>query len=478
MSVRIRKVYGKTPKEARQNAQKEFGDNISIIRMRPVSPNRLQPDKGTTYELTIAIENEAPTTLPLTQPNRRHANINALQQAIERVNTMLTASAYNRHSAPQQTPEDAPEAPYSRVAPFQAEALGKTVGAEATEAAFVNSELQTGKDSSSSRKDTPTPAPLPRGDYELPVTRPQSPDSRHLLSYIGSELSEIRDVLHILLSNARATQAADLPDEILGIHRKFLKNDMEAGLAHDLAAAMQPCFQDERGRSIHEQLTMLLTKIVRTSGGVQFSDGPAVVALVGPTGVGKTTTLAKLAAQYQLRKKKTVLITIDDYRIGAIEQLQTYASILNVSMEAAHEPEELEEQIARHASADLILIDTPGRSQLDAPRIRSIEAFLNAARPTETHLLINMTTRNQDINSVIDRFGTLGVDRLIFTKLDESTGYGPILNVSVRTKKPISYLTTGQDVAKDIEVATHSRIATFLLRGFQKQGVEGIGSRE
>jgi flagellar biosynthesis protein FlhF len=143
-------------------------------------------------------------------------------------------------------------------------------------------------------------------------------------------------------------------------------------------------------------------------------------------------------------------------------------------MEIAHEPEELEEQIAKHASSDLILVDTPGRSQLDVPRVRLIESFLNAAHPTETHLLLNMTTRHEDMNSVVNRFGTLGIDQFIFTKLDESTCYGPILNISMRAKKPISYLTTGQDVAEDIEVATHSRIATFLLRGFRKSKSKSI----
>ena len=441
MAVRIRKIYGKTPKEARQNAQKEFGDNISIIRLRPVATNKLQPERGTTYELTIAIENEAPTTLPLTQSNQRESPIDTLKQAIGRVNTTLAAGAYSKQVKQQTAIPD-----HKTTQP-----LSDSTGAS------VDGDVE-------------------RNDYSSDVFTPTAPgvdnrstgDQSHVLSYIGSELSEIRDVLHILLNSAKMSDAVDLPDEVLGLHRKFLKHDIEPDLARDLAEAMQECFYDEKGRSIHEHLTLFLKKIIKTSDGIQFTEQPTVVALVGPTGVGKTTTLAKLAAQYQFQKKKIVLITTDDYRIAAIEQLETYAEILSVSMEISHEPEELEEQIAKHASADLILIDTPGRSQLDVPRIRLIESFLNAARPTETHLLLNTTTRNADINSVSDRFGSLGIDRFIFTKLDEATCYGSILNSSIRSKKPISYLTTGQDVAKDIEVATHSRIATFLLRGFQR----------
>ena len=463
MAVRIHKVYGKTPKEARRNAQKEFGENISVIKMRPVSANRLKPDKATTYELTVAVENEAPTMLPLPPSNRRSAPALALQEAIGRVNTMLTAGTYrmrnaeydmqNTQSHPPATPQPEQESPIGMAAPNVSSCAGSDVDA------------------------------LAEGNGSRPLSssgNPQS-DHRYILSYIGSELSEIRDVLHILLNGAEISDAAALPDEVTGLHRKFVKNDIESNLAHDLAEAMQECFHDEKGRSIHEHLATLLRKIVTTSGGIQFSGvhqrgghrpGKAVVALVGATGVGKTTTLAKLAAQYQLQQKKIALITTDDYRIGSIEQLETYASILNVPMEIAHEPEALESLLAKHATADLILIDTPGRSQLDVPRLRSIDAFLNAACPTETYLLLNTTTRNQDLNSVVDRFGTLGVDGHIFTKLDEAVCFGSILNISVRTKKPIVYLTTGQDVANDIEAVAHSRLATFLLRGFQKRNVE------
>ena len=463
MSVRIRKIYGKTPKEARQNAQKEFGENISIIRMRPVATNKFQPDKGTNYELTVAVENEAPSTLPL--PDGQEPNTNALQKAIERVGNVLTAGAYNRQIDHSEIPPGMvePESEIGEKAQYHESPYSKTAPLPSTSATAPSTESgdRTGMN-------------LPERERSNPPTVTAMPadagmsDNRHLMSYIGSELSEIRDVLHILLNSAKMSDAADLPDEVLGLHRKFLRNDIEPGLAYDLAEAMHECFHQEKGQSIHEYLTLLLKKIIKTSGGIQFTEQPTVVALVGPTGVGKTTTIAKLAAQYQFQKKKIALITTDDYRIGAIEQLGTYANILSVPMEIAHEPEELEEQVAKHASADLILVDTPGRSQLDVSRLRLIESFLNAARPTETHLLLNMTTRNEDVTTVVDRFGTLGIDQLIFTKLDESTCYGSMLNVSVNTKRPISYLTTGQDVAKDIEVAAQGRIATFLLRGFQR----------
>ena len=454
--MHIRKVYGRTSKEVRQKAKKEFGDNISIIKMRSIPANKLQPDKGTTYELTIAIDNEAPTTQPLIPPNPREGNADVFKQAIERVNTVLTAGTYSRSSG--------------------VEFPAKEQSAQLSQAKVEVPSAKSDVPYPSHRDDISTAEESAVMHTQQPNVSTHSPsptaDNSHVLSYIGSELSEIRDVLHILLSDAKMAEAADLPDEVVGLHRKFLKHDIDPSLAYDLAQAMQACFTDEKGRSIHEHFGLLLKKIIKTSAGIQLTESPTIVALVGPTGIGKTTTLAKLAAQYRIQKKQVVLITTDDYRIGAAEQLETYADILSVPMEIAHEPEELEKKIADHSSADLILIDTPGRSQLDVPRIRSIESFLNAARPTETHLLLNMTTRNVDINSVLDRFGTLGIDRLIFTKLDESTCFGPILNSSIRSKKPISYLTTGQDVARDIEVATHTCIATLILRGFRKSKPE------
>ena len=445
MSTRIQKVYGRTPKEVRQKAQKEFGDDFSVIKMNRVSgKSLLKPDKHSNYELIISIESEVETAAPLIRPRSDVPDPNKLKDAISRVNTLLTASAYSKHTATETSSDQVPHEAGTDYLPDLAE--------ESARHEAYGDPPEFADETPSDKTD------LSRSGVE------QQSD---LFNYLGSELTEIRDVLHILLNNVKATDTPDLPDEVTGLYQKFLKHDIDQNLAYDLAEAMEDCFHDEKGRFIHQYLTMLLKKIVKVSGGVQFGPPPTVISLVGPTGVGKTTTIAKLAVQYKFKNKKVALITTDDFRIGAIEQLNTYAEILSLPMEIAHEVEELKDKIAQHESADLILLDTPGRSQLDQPRIRLIESFLNAACPTETHLLINMTTRNVDLQSMINRFGTLGVDRLIFTKLDEANCFGPILNSSIRFKKPISFFTTGQDVAGDIEVASHSRIATFLLRSFQ-----------
>ena len=441
MATRIHKIYGRTPKEVRQKARKEFGEDFSIVKMNRVSGRSLlKPDKNSNYELIIAIESEVETTAPLVRTKQKSPDPTNLKDAISRVNTLLSANAYTQQMEVKQD-------------------------LHSVEISTKDVEMQ-GESSHVPYADPPDFAEEDNNHKQAEeISRPNN--SSDLYNYLGSELTEIRDVLHILLNNVKTSDIPDLPDEVTGLYQKFLKHDVDQTLAYDLAEAMEDCFHDEKGRSIHQHLTALLRKIVKTSGGIQFKTSPTVVALVGPTGVGKTTTIAKLAVQYKFKGKKVVLITTDDFRIGAIEQLTTYAEILSLPMEVAHEPEELEDKITQHNSADLILLDTPGRSQLDQPRIRSIESFLNSACPDETHLLINMTTRNQDIQSMISRFGSLGVDRLVFTKLDEANCLGPILNSSLRFKKPISFFTTGQDVAGDIEIASHNRMATFLLRGFQ-----------
>ena len=213
-------------------------------------------------------------------------------------------------------------------------------------------------------------------------------------------------------------------------------------------------------------MATLISKPLCISQGIQIGHHPTCVAFVGQTGVGKTTTLAKLAAYYHLKEDQdVVLLTVDNYRIAATQQLRTYADILSLPFEVAQTPEELVEKVQAHQDADLLLIDTPGRSQLDMLHLREIEAFLNAVRPDETHLLISATTRNQDVRGIVKHYGAVGVNRLIFTKLDETHCFGAILNAFVQSNKPISYFTTGQDVASDIEIPEPDRIAGLLLRG-------------
>ena len=195
------------------------------------------------------------------------------------------------------------------------------------------------------------------------------------------------------------------------------------------------------------------------------ADGrPRTIALVGPTGVGKTTTIAKLAATFKLKQNKQVgLITMDTYRIAAVDQLRTYAGIIGVDLHVTTSPAEMREAVHQCRGCDVVLIDTAGRSQRDDPRLEELRSFLEAAAPHETHLVLSSTCTERVLEDTIERFSKIQTDRIIFTKLDEAVTFGVVLNVLRKVKKRLSYITTGQEVPHQIEPARPDRLAALML---------------
>lgn len=190
-----------------------------------------------------------------------------------------------------------------------------------------------------------------------------------------------------------------------------------------------------------------------------------IVFLVGPTGVGKTTTIAKLAANLTFLDSKSVaLITLDTYRVSAAEQLRTFAEIIGIPISVVFTPTDMMLAIEQYRERDLIFVDTAGRSPYNSEQMEELREFVNIARPDETILVMSVTTDNNDLINIYQRFQSIGVDKLIFTKLDETYNYGSILNALYEIKKPIAYFTTGQNVPDDIEVPDALRLAQRLLR--------------
>jgi flagellar biosynthesis protein FlhF len=209
-----------------------------------------------------------------------------------------------------------------------------------------------------------------------------------------------------------------------------------------------------------------IEKLISTAGPINRTKprGPHVVALIGPTGVGKTTTIAKLAANLQLRDKRRVgLITIDTYRIAAIDQLKKYADIIGAELRIVSSPDDLKNAIASMNDCDYILIDTAGRSPNDALKLSELRNFIASAAPDEVHLVLSTTCSQEAVELAIERFTAVRVDRLIFTKLDEAAHVGVMLNIVRKVNKPLSYITTGQDVPDDIEVGRGRRLADLIL---------------
>jgi flagellar biosynthesis protein FlhF len=188
------------------------------------------------------------------------------------------------------------------------------------------------------------------------------------------------------------------------------------------------------------------------------------VALVGPTGVGKTTTIAKLAAAYLKQfGQKLALVTIDTYRIAAVEQLKVYGEIMNLEVEVVMSPNQLEEVLCRHQDKKLLLIDTAGRSPRDKESVKELADFLRPELKIESHLVLAATARNQELNEAVNRFGALDLKSFIFTKLDECESFGALLNVHTKNNYPLSYLTDGQKVPEDLMIADPKKIAGLIM---------------
>ena len=262
--------------------------------------------------------------------------------------------------------------------------------------------------------------------------------------------------------------AANQPKEVVTIQDTLRRQEVREDLCEDLSSkvSVADVNLDSLDPRAADVLSGYLSQVMKFTDGLHLGNrGSRVVAFIGTTGVGKTTTLAKVAAHFVLEQNlKGALITADTYRISAVEQLKKYAEILGLPVEVVYSAADLRKAIARHRSKDFILVDTAGRSQYNEFQMEELKELLAAHPRMEKHLVISATTKEADAAEIMQRFSACKPDRIIFTKTDETCAVGMVLNLLAGKELPLSFLSNGQSVPDDIIPATADRLAELLLR--------------
>ena len=286
------------------------------------------------------------------------------------------------------------------------------------------------------------------------------------------EVREMRDLLQVL---AAETPGAGLPVEFAPHYRMLV----DKGVTRKTAAALVASVVKDSDlkvmrdpRVFTERMKVEIRKRTAVTGGIALRGGLCkVVALVGPTGVGKTTSLAKLAALFAIRMRaRTALVTADTYRVAASEQLRVYANIIGLPMKVLNEPKEAPDVLREYRDYDLILMDTAGGSPFNTGQMKELKAILDVVRPDEVMLTMAANTQLDDLRQALLCYGMVKPTSLLFTKLDETQRFGAMLSILVEMGLPLSYCCMGQNVPDDLVLAQPGAVANLIMEGRSDRG--------
>ncbi|MGE5676288.1 MAG: flagellar biosynthesis protein FlhF [Mycobacterium leprae] len=294
-------------------------------------------------------------------------------------------------------------------------------------------------------------------DAPLAPTAPVQP------AEVRSSMAGMRDTITGIMDRVTDSRPGRLESVATDLKATLLAAGIAEEAAQDLVARVRS--QSGRTTTYRQMLGLARELMSRDLQWVEpIRPGRRVVTLIGPTGVGKTTTLAKLAAQSVLQQSARVaLVTLDTFKIGAVDQLRIYSEILGVPLEVAYDPVELSQVLARLSDRDLILVDTAGRSPRNATQLEELKNYMDVLNPDETYLVMSLTSGYRDALRIVDNYEAVGFDHLLFTKWDEAETPGLIYSVAHQCRRPLSYITTGQNVPEDIEVADPEAITRAIL---------------
>jgi len=319
----------------------------------------------------------------------------------------------------------------------------------------------------------------PLYEYEEPSKASLEPKE---LKDIKSEISKLGDKVKIIQNMFWDEKSPDLENSIPSEFAEIYRLASQSGMNRDhldeimsITLEHMPFRMKENSSTVKRYFQTLLRKMVPVRLESKASVGnKKVMMLVGPTGVGKTTSVAKLAARYSYlldKKYKVGLIVLDTYRIGAVEQLMQYARMMKLGIETVVDPIDFASALESLKYCDYILIDTMGSSPYDKGKIEKIYECLegNDVRYNiDTVLVMPSSIKYEDLQATYENFASLNIDTLMFTKLDETRGFGNIFSLAYETKKPISYFSVGQEVPEDLVVANSDFLVDCLLNGFNR----------
>lgn len=282
-------------------------------------------------------------------------------------------------------------------------------------------------------------------------------------SSVQNELAELKSLVLKLAEQSDNEKTVEIKKPVKSkIKNKMMDNDIPEEILDELSTKIKEKNKEIKinSKSFENELLNSLKEIIKTDN--KYDE--RIQVLVGPTGVGKTTTIAKLASLYTLYKNKKVgLITLDTYRIGAVEQLKTYAEILGVPFGVIISIKDIPSVMKTMESCEVILVDTMGRNSKNIMQVSEIRKFVEEIHADKVHLVLSMTTKQRDLKKIINNYGMIKYNSLILTKIDETEVNGSILASLYYSNVPVSYISTGQNVPEDIEEANRDKIIKLVM---------------
>ncbi len=302
----------------------------------------------------------------------------------------------------------------------------------------------------------------------IPRSLRKQPTSEENKKLDEDMMAEIAGLKKMLLTITEQQPDLPLPEPVQKCGQRLLDQEVPKDIRDELISSLlQKWYTNGSGANEREVKKWLRQELydrlsTLSFGGITFTK--KYINLVGPTGVGKTTTLAKIAAECALKyKKRVALITTDTYRIAAIDQLKTYAKILNVPLEVCYSLEDYKQACESFKDYDIVLIDTAGRNFRNQQYVEDLKKVVDFERDMETFLVLALTAKQKDMSDIYEQFSLIKINKFIFTKADETSTYGAMLHMMKSSHIGVAYITNGQNVPDDMISANREQVTNLIL---------------